>query len=117
VTDATGLVYAGLAAQVPPGHYLAADNISAVPDAVLAVDEAGRMTVNMRGTGVAAVDLDLEQAVPAITGQEAETAVAYLYQQLPLREPPHLQIWPTWFERVPYLNGRIHTQVEITAEP
>jgi len=117
VTDATGLVYAGLAAQVPPGHYLAADNISVAPEAVLAVDEAGRMTVNMRGTGLAAVDLNLEQTLPLVTGQEVETAVAYLYQHLPLREPPQLQVWPTWFERVPYLNGRIKTQVEITADP
>jgi hypothetical protein len=116
VTDATGLVYAGLAGQVPPGHYLAADNISVAPEAVLAVDEAGRMTVNMRGTGLAAVDLDLSPTIAAITGQEVETAVAYLYQQLPLRQPPRLEVWPTWFERVPYWNGRIQTQIEITAE-
>jgi hypothetical protein len=117
VTDTTGLVYAGLAEQVPPGHYLAVDNISIAPEAVLAVDEAGHMTVNMRGTGLAAVDLNLNQTIQAITGQEVETAVAYLYQQLPLRDPPQLQIWPTWFDRVPYLNGRIHTQVEVTADP
>jgi hypothetical protein len=116
VTDATGLVYAGLAGQVPSGHYLAVDNISVAPEAVLAVDEAGRMTVNMRGTGLAAVDLDLSQAIAAITGQEVETAVAYLYQQLPLRQPPQIEVWPTWFERVPYWNGRIQTQIEITAE-
>ncbi|MFO7539872.1 MAG: baseplate J/gp47 family protein [Chloroflexota bacterium] len=117
VTDAAGLVYGGLAAQVPPGYYLAADNISVVPEAILAVDDAGRMTVNMRGSGLAAVDLDFNQALQAIRGQEVETAVAYLYQQLPLRDPPHLQIWPTWFERVPYLNGRIHTEIELAADP
>lgn len=117
VTDAAGLVYSGLAAQVPPGHYLATDNINVVPEAALAVDDAGRMTVNMRGTGLAAVDLELNQPLQAITGQEVETAVAYLYQQLPLRDPPQLQIWPTWFERVPYLNSRIYTEIQVAAEP
>ncbi len=115
VTDATGLVYAGLAAQVPPGHYLAADNIGVAPEAVQAVDEAGRLTVAVRGTGLVAIDLDLSPKLAAITGQEAETAVAYLHQQLPLRQQPHLQVWPTWFERVPYLNGRIDIQVDIMA--
>jgi hypothetical protein len=117
VTDATGLVYSGLATQVPPGHYLAAENIRVVPEAALAVDDGGRMTVNMRGTGLAAVDLDLNQPLQAITGQEVETAVAYLYQQLPLSQPPQLQVWPTWFERVPYWSGRIHTEIEVAAEP
>ena len=117
ITEATGLVYAGLAEQVPSGYYLAADNMTVVPDAVLALDEAGRMTVNIRGIGLAAIELPLEQMIATIAGQDQETAVIYLYEQLPLRAPPQLEVWPTWFERVPYVNGRIQIEIELSTDP
>jgi hypothetical protein len=39
-------------------------------------------------------------------------ALAYLYEQLPLRDAPQVEIWPTWFRRIPYTTARIETKVE-----
>jgi hypothetical protein len=61
---------------------------------------------------VIAAELMLAEALQAISGQAPEYAVAYLNQQLPLRALPTIEIWPTWFKRVPYLVGRLETNVQ-----
>ena len=59
-----------------------------------------------------AADLELTDALETITGQEPNTAVAYLRQTLPLRDTPTVQVWPLWVKRMPYLARRIKPDVQ-----
>ena len=78
---------------------------------MLGVDGQGRVTFEMVGEGVMAARLELDEPLQAIAGQETEVALAYLYQQLPLRRYPDARVWPDWFGRMPYLPVRIHPEV------
>lgn len=112
-TEASGLVYQALAAEVPAGFALVPGSIDFESGEVLGVDDQGRVSLAMIGEGVVAADLeDLAPSIEAIAGQEPEIAVAYLYEQLPLRAVPTVDVWPTWFDRMPYLPTRIQTIVQ-----
>jgi hypothetical protein len=110
-TDASGIVYEALAAQVPEGHTLVPESIKFASGEVVGVDEAGRVTFEMIGEAVVAPELELAEALAAIAGQKPDIAVAYLYQELPLRQIPEIRVWPNWFNRLPFLETRIETDV------
>ncbi|MBK8901396.1 MAG: baseplate J/gp47 family protein [Anaerolineaceae bacterium] len=110
-TTASGLAFDSLGQVVPDGFTLVPDSIRFSSGSVVAVDESGRVTFSMIGEGVVAANLALDGPITAVTGQSPETAAAYLYQQLPLRAVPTLDIWPVWFDRVPYLTTRIQTEI------
>ncbi|PID86008.1 MAG: hypothetical protein CSA11_05565 [Chloroflexi bacterium] len=112
-TDASGIVYEALAAQVPRGHTLVPESIKFASGDVIGVDDAGRVTFEMIGEAVVAPDLELGEAVEMITGQQPEIAVAYLYQELPLRELPEITVFPNWFNRLPFLSTRIEMDVRL----
>jgi hypothetical protein len=114
-TDASGLIFDALAAQVPAGFTLVPSSIQFDHGDVLGVAEDGRITFEMLGSGLVAAELALTEPLERITGQPPTTAVSYLYQTLPLRAVPTVQIWPTWFDRIPYLPTRIQTDIQ-TAE-
>ncbi|WP_420631837.1 baseplate J/gp47 family protein [Candidatus Leptofilum sp.] len=111
-TVASGLAFDSLGQVVPAGFTLVPDSIRFSSGEVVAVDEAGRVTFSMIGEGVVAANLALDDPITAVTGQSPEMAAAYLYQNLPLRAVPTLDIWPLWFDRVPYLTERIQTEIE-----
>ncbi len=111
-TVASGLVFESLGQAVPAGFALVPDSIRFESGQVVAVDEAGRVTFSMMGSAVVAANLALDGPITAVTGQAPDIAAAYLYQQLPLRSVPTLDIWPVWFDRVPYVATRIQTVIE-----
>ncbi len=111
-TEASGIAYEALTRLVPPDFALAPDSIRFESGEVTAVDEAGRVTFSMTAEGLAAAEVNPSEQIEAITGQMPDTAVAYLYQRLPLSEPPQITVWPTWFDRVPYTPARIQTEIE-----
>jgi hypothetical protein len=113
-TAASGLVYEALAGQVTSGFTLVPESIRFGEAEVVSADEAGNVTFLLSGTGAAATDLALDEALVTITGQETKIAAAYLYENLPLTAVPTVQVWPLWVNRVPYLPRRI--QVEIRTE-
>ncbi len=96
-----------LAAAVPAGFQLLPGSIQLAAGEALAADDAGRVTVTILAEGMAAADLNLTDPTAVIAGQPVETAMAYLYQQLPLAAIPQIEIWPLWFQRLPYRSGRI----------
>jgi hypothetical protein len=110
-TAASGLVYEALAGQVGPGFTLVPESIQFGEAEVVSADEAGNVTFLLSGTGAAATDLALDEALAAIIGQETEVAVAYLYENLPLTAVPTIQIWPLWVDRMPYLPRRIQVDL------
>lgn len=106
------LVRTELLRGIPSGFHLIPDSLTLRSGEVLGVDGEGRVSFMMRGEGVAAAELDLAAPMQAIAGQPVESAIAYLSQQLPLRDYPTADIWPGWFGRLPYLPARIRTRVE-----
>ena len=110
-TIASGLVFDALAGQAAIGFTLVPDSIQFGDSEVVSADEAGNVTFLLTGEGAMAADLDLEAALEEITGQEVDTAVAYLYQTLPLRDTPTIQFWPLWVKRMPYLARRIEISI------
>jgi hypothetical protein len=111
-TQAVGLVYEELALAVRPGYELVPDSLHFRSGELLGVDGQGRVSFLMIGEGVIAVRLHLDEPLQAIAGQETAVALAYLYEQLPLREYPTARVLPDWFGRMPYLPVRIHIQIE-----
>ncbi|MEJ2750342.1 MAG: hypothetical protein P8183_20910, partial [Anaerolineae bacterium] len=111
-TAASGLVYEALAGQVRPGFTLVPESIQFGEAEVVSADEAGNVTFLLSGTGAAATDLALDEALAAITGQETEVAAAYLYENLPLTAVPTVQVWPLWMKRMPYLTNRIQANIQ-----
>ncbi|VAW31493.1 hypothetical protein MNBD_CHLOROFLEXI01-647 [hydrothermal vent metagenome] len=110
-TVASGLAFESLGQAVPAGFTLVPDSIRFESGSIQAVDDAGRVTFSMIGTGVVAANLALGDLVTAVTGQNPDVATAYLYQQLPLRAIPTIDIWPIWFDRLPYLQTRIEAKI------
>ena len=111
-TDASVLIFDALAGQVPEGFTLVPNSIHFDHGQVLGVDEDGRITFEMLGNTLVAADLALAEPLETISGQTPDNAAAYLHQSLPLREVPSIRIWPTWFDRIPYLSARIRTDVQ-----
>ena len=111
-TVASGLAFDSLGQAVPTGFTLVPDGIRFESGSVVAVDDAGRVTFSMIGEGVVAANLALNEPITAVTGQAPDVATAYLFQQLPLRAVPTVDIWPVWFDRIPYLTSRIQAEIE-----
>lgn len=111
-TEAIGLVYEALIGEVPAGYTPVPDSLQFSTGDVLGVDNQGRVSFLMNGTGVVAAQLELESPLTTISGQYSDIALAYLYQKLPLNTYPTIQIFPNWFERIPYLPARIQVQIE-----
>lgn len=111
-TTASGLVYEALAGQVRPGFTLAPESIQFGEAEVVSADAAGNVTFLLSGTGAAATDLNLDEALATIMGQETEIAAAFLYENLPLTAVPTIHIWPLWVDRMPYLPRRIQTEIQ-----
>jgi hypothetical protein len=111
-TAASDLAYYALGQQIQPGYLLSPDSIRFASGPITGVDEAGRVYFSMIASGLLARELQPAAAIEAVTGQEVSTAVAYLEAQLPLREPPQIHVWPTWFDRIPYLTTRISTDIQ-----
>jgi len=111
-TQAVELIYNELAGSLLPGYEIVPDTLNFRSGDVLGVDGDGRVTFEMIAEGQLAAKLGLDAAIDQITGQEEGKAQAYLYEQLPLREYPTVQTWPSWFNRIPYLPIRIKTLIE-----
>jgi hypothetical protein len=110
--DANALVYAAMAAKTPPGHELIANGLTFQRvETLVPADRSGNLSFAMRGSGYAAARLDTDAVRRAVTGKGLETAKAYLTQSLPLQAEPVVQVWPSWFGRLPFLAFR--TGIEI----
>lgn len=112
-TQAIGLIYDELAANVSSGFELVPSSLQFRSGDVLGVDSEGRVTFEMIGEGQVAARFTTEEPVRRVAGQETEVAMAYLNDVLPLRDYPSVRIWPDWFGRLPYLPVRIQTQIDI----
>jgi hypothetical protein len=111
-SQANDLIYQELIGNVLPGYELVPSSLNLYGGDVIGVDADGRVSFLMIGEGRMAALLTVSEPISAITGQDPGVAMAYLNQQLPLRAYPTTDIWPSWFDRMPYLPVRIEAQVD-----
>ncbi len=112
-SQAVGLVYEQLAQAVRTGYELVPETLTFRSGDVFGVDNQGRVSFEMIGQGFVAAQLNLDGPLQAAAGQPIPLALAYLNQQLPLRDYPAVQIRPGWFARLPYLPQRIRIHVDV----
>lgn len=111
-SQAHDLVYTALQAAIMPGFLMLPDTVRYESGELLGVDDQGRVSLLLRGTAMSVAQVDAEPVIAAIAGQEQDFGLTYLYQQLPLRSMPEAEVWPGWFQRLPYLPARIQSVVE-----
>ncbi len=111
-SQAFELVNAALVAATEPGFAILPDTVRVEPGAPLGVDDQGRVSLLLSGKALTVAQLDAGPAIAAVAGQERELGLAYLFEQLPLATAPEAEVWPAWFQRLPYLPARIQTLVE-----
>lgn len=112
-SQAIGLVYEQLAQAVRTGYELVPETLTFRSGDVFGVDNQGRVSFEMIGQGFIAAQLNLDGPLQTAAGQPLPLALAYLNQQLPLRDYPTVQIRPPWFARLPYLPQRIRIHLDI----
>ncbi|MCB8959685.1 MAG: baseplate J/gp47 family protein [Ardenticatenales bacterium] len=111
-SQANDLIYQEMIGNVLPGYELVPSSLNLYSGDVVGVDADGRVSFIMIGEGRMAAVLNVSEPISAITGQQPAVAMAYLNQQLPLRAYPTTDIWPSWFERMPYLPVRIEAEID-----
>lgn len=105
------LVRAQLDAAVPAGFEILDGTIQPRIGRLLGVDGQGRVSLEMIGEALVIADLQLQQPLRDITGQETQIATHYLNEQLLLRELPEVKVWPERRDRIPFIPARIYTIV------
>lgn len=105
------LVNDQLTAAVPAGFVILEETIQPRIGRLLGVDGQGRVSLEMIGEALVIADLELQQPLSDITGQETEIATYYLNEQLMLRDLPEVRVWPESRDRIPYLPARIYTSI------
>lgn len=108
-TLAYPLVLAGLT--VPDGFTLVTEALQFERGEILGVDEAGRVQFVMEGTAVMIEQPELAPVFSQLEGQPLDIAIPYLQQNLPLTAEPSIEVWPLWFERIPYQQQKIETVI------
>jgi hypothetical protein len=116
--DAQTLVYQALLAKVPEGFRLQPDSLRLGPwtlDAPPAPGASGSAeSVHGHWTAeaqsAAVVNTGIIQS--RIRGQDVTTARTYLSQALRLAAPAQVEVWPSWFDRIPYLGWRMKIVIQ-----
>jgi len=111
--DANSLVFGALKAQTPPGYELIPEGMSFQRGEVAAVPQGEDLyQFPMQGTGYAAANLEVGQAVRQIAGKPIAEARSLLQDSLPLKKTPQITVFPAWFPTLPWLMFRIQTSVD-----
>ncbi len=104
---AVDLVYNRLTQAVPLGYTLLPDSFTLTTGDEITVLEDGSVVFNMAGRGQIAADIDIEEELALITGQNIGEAMDYLESRLLLKNRPTATVFPNWLDRLPYLQRRI----------
>jgi hypothetical protein len=111
--DANALVFAAMAAKVPPGYVMIPNGLVFQRlETIVPADRQGNLTMVMRGTGYAVAQLDMGAIRKAVTGKTMDAARGYLLESLPLQNEPEITLWPEWTSRLPPLAFRISIEVK-----
>jgi hypothetical protein len=113
--DTNTLIYAEMAARVPPDYELIADGLAFEHGTIiLPADATGDILVELSGKGYMIARFDQDQIRQAIAGKSVSEAAAYLENELRLQSAPDIKVRPEWLGRVPWLPLR--TEIEIKRE-
>lgn len=92
---------------VPDDFWLQEESIDIRLGRIIGSDARGNVLVEVESGGVAVANLPVAPVLDNITGQERDNGLAYLFDSLPLRSFPDVDIRPNAFERFPYTTARI----------
>ncbi len=95
-----------LATKVPAGQVLLAGSNAYSRDPELRLDEQGRVHISVTASAQAVPLIDRELVREAVKGQTLPAAQARL-ARLPIGRPAEIQVWPAWYERLPWMPFRI----------
>ncbi len=107
--NAEAVAYAALVRRLPPDHVLVATDFELQEPT--SGPEGSRLTFSVYGIGHAAAEIDSEAVRRAIRGKSVSAAAELLTEQWPLAEPPQIEVWPEWLNRLPLLPIRITVNV------
>ncbi len=114
--DANTLIYAEMAARVPPDYELIADGLTFKRgEIVLPADANGDILLEVSGEGFMSARFDKHHIRQSIAGESLDEAIRRLTLELPLQVAPQIDISPAWFGRVPWLPLRIGIEVKTQA--
>ncbi len=111
-SEATELIYQEMVANLLPEFELVPASLDFFAGDVIGVDNQGRVSFIMIGEGQMAARLEARTQVDRVAGQDLGLAMAYLAEHLPLRDYPTVEVWPGWFDRMPYMPVRIRLQID-----
>jgi len=109
--DARRAAQSALQAQVPAGEALLDGQAQFTRDPVAARDEAGRVHFTMTAAGSTLPLIEREAVQRLVQGRAIREAGNALFANLPLAQPPRIEVRPAWyaqwFSRLPWLPFRI----------
>ena len=100
-----------LAKKVGPSFQVGESTLAFRRDEVAQVDENRRVTFLMQGSGDVAIAIDAASVQRLIRGKRFARAQLLLEQELPLRQPPTIEIRPAFIRRLPLLAPRIQLEI------
>ena len=110
--NAEAVAYAALTRHLSPGYDLVAANFEIGEEAEEPVGN-GDITFFVTASGYSVANIDQGAAKELVLGKPLAEAHEILSSEMPLAEPPRIQVWPDWLERVPVLPLRITVQTHI----
>lgn len=73
------------------------------------------MLIDVQARGMVAEVVDAEKVQRGIRGKPLAEAEGWLQENLALAEPPSIALLPTWWDRLPWLPGRLKVQISAGA--
>lgn len=100
-----------LAKKVGPSFQIGESTLTFRRDDVAQVDDNRRVTFLMQGSGDVALAVDAARVQRLVRGKSVSRAQFLLEQELPLRQPPVIEVRPSFIRRLPLLAPRIQLEI------
>jgi hypothetical protein len=92
---------------LPAGYKPVSGSLSITHSAFSTPDASGRVEWNISAQRTLQADIVAEAVIQFVLGQPASTISKRLAANLPLADDPDVELYPSWWSRLPYLPFRI----------
>jgi hypothetical protein len=101
--------FAGMTDRIPPGKIIAPDSMTFTQGEIERITDQGQVTFLANVASDVTSAIDAASLKQALTGLSTNEVIAYLYQHLELAPTasPQIDIWPSFFGRMPVISARI----------
>ncbi len=107
------VAYGALGPQLPPNLEVLPSTLTFTIRDIIPPDSSGRVSFEMEVSGSGAVDVDTDAVRERIAGVSEKTAMQRMQDEWVLdpSQPPVIETWPGWYNRLPVLPVRITVEV------